>query len=498
MPVGCIMWDTAFRVSLWNPMAEQVFGYPAAEALGRHADDLIVPEEARPAVHAAWERLLTGAQTAHSVNGNRTREGRSIVCEWFNTPLRDARGAATGVLSMVTDITERVSAEQERQRLQEQLLQSQKMEAIGLLAGGVAHDFNNILSAILGYASIIQMKMRPEDPLRAHVEQVLAASKRAAGLTQSLLAFSRKQVIHPRPLEVNESVRRIESLLRRLIGEDIDFVTRYHRTELMVLADPTQFEQVVINLATNARDAMLHGGTMTLSLDAAEIDGVFIREHGFGQAGRYARIAVSDTGMGIDEETRAHIFEPFFTTKEVGKGTGLGLSTVYGIVKQNNGYIVCVSTPGAGTTFQVYLPLTAERGAAPAEDGPQMVRQGTETVLIAEDDAATRALFQSVFEEQGYTVITAANGEEAIERFRERAGAVQLLVLDVIMPKKNGREVLEQARRIRPEIKALFTSGYTADIIHARGVLDPSIELLPKPVSPADLLQKARAVLDGQ
>ena len=496
MPMGCIMWDSAFRVSLWNPMAEQIFGYSADEALGRHAYDLIVPGAVEQTVQPIWERLLKGDRAAHSVNANRTRDGRDIVCEWFNTPLRDAFDTTTGVLSMVTDVTERVGAEQERQKLQEQLLQSQKMEAIGLLAGGVAHDFNNILSAILGYASIMQMKMRPDDPLRGHVEQVLAASRRAADLTRSLLAFSRKQIIHPRPLEVNEGIRRIEKFLRRLIGEDIEFVTRYHESELRVMADPTQLEQVIVNLATNARDAMPNGGILRLTTEEAGMDEDFIRDRGYGEPGRYARIAVSDTGQGIDDETRAHIFEPFFTTKELGKGTGLGLSTVYGIVKQSNGYILCESERGAGTTFSIYLPLTEVVDASPDAIEPATVRGGAETILIAEDDDATRSLFQAIFEEQGYTVITAANGAEAIERFRERADEIRLLVLDVIMPKKNGREVHEAARRIRPDIKTLFTSGYTADIIHSKGVLDPSIEFLAKPVVPADMLKKARGVLD--
>jgi PAS domain S-box-containing protein len=498
MPVGCIMWDAGVRVALWNPMAETIFGYSAQEALGRHAHDLIVPEEAQAPLRAVWDRLLAGDQTAHSVSTNSTRDGRKIQCEWYNTPLHDAAGHMSFVLSMAMDVTDRQNAEHERRKLESQLLQSQKMEAIGLLAGGVAHDFNNILSAILGYASILQMKMPADDPLKPNVEQVLAASQRAATLTQSLLAFSRKQIINPQPLLVNESIRKIEKLLRRIIGEDIEFKTVYADPDMTILMDAGQLEQVIINLATNARDAMPRGGNMTLETCTTLIADNFIKQHGYGKSGTYTMILVSDTGSGMDEKTRERIFEPFFTTKELGKGTGLGLSTAYGIVKQNNGYLTCYSEPGIGTTFRVYLPIVADRGRQAPAAAPVPAGRGTETVLVAEDDQTMRDLFRSLLQDHGYSVLLAADGEEAVAQFRAAAGRVQLLVLDVVMPKKNGKEVFDEIRRVQPGIKALFTSGYTADILDRKGIEHEGLNFLSKPVLPSEFLKKVRDVLDGK
>lgn len=496
MPVACIMWDPQLRVTLWNPAAERIFGYPASEALGMRSGTLIATDAVLHQVEEVWRRVLAGDETAHTMNENRTRDGRTVVCEWFNTPLRDQEGGITGVLSMVIDVTRQREAEEERGRLQAQLLQSQKMEAVGLLAGGVAHDFNNILSAILGYASIVQMKMRPDDPLRPHVEQVLAASQRAASLTQSLLAFSRKQIINPRPVDVNETLRRIEKLLRRIIGEDIEFITHYRAAGLTVLADTTQLEQVIINLATNARDAMLRGGRLTVETDAVTVGEDLRKVHGEGRIGTYGLITVSDTGTGMDEGTRTRIFEPFFTTKETGKGTGLGLSTVYGIVKQSGGFVTCDSAPGAGSTFRVYLPLVPG-AAAP---GPPAIlappERGSETVLVAEDDPATRSLIEALLTDHGYTVITAEDGEAALAHMRERAGDIGLLLLDVIMPKRNGREVLEEARRLRPGVRALFMSGYTADVIQAKTLLSEQVQLITKPFMPDELLRRVREALE--
>jgi two-component system NtrC family sensor kinase len=498
MPVGCIMWDTEFRVALWNPAAERIFGYPAAEALGMSAREFIATEAVRRKVDDLWQQMLAGGELVHTVDENKTRDGRTIVCEWFDTPIRDVSGKVAFVLSMVMDVSDRQNAEDERRKLESQLLQSQKLEAIGLLAGGVAHDFNNILSAIIGYASILQMKMSADDPLKSNVEQVLAASQRAATLTQSLLAFSRKQIINPQPLLVNESLRKFEKLLRRIIGEDIDFKTIYADLDMTVMMDSGQFEQVVINLVTNARDAMPRGGNMTLETCPGQIDDAFIRKHGYGKAGSYAMLLVSDTGSGMDEKTRARIFEPFFTTKELGKGTGLGLSIAYGIVKQNNGFITCYSEPGIGTTFRVYLPIVANRGRKVPAAALAPAERGTETVLVAEDDQAMRELFRSLLQDHGYSVILAADGEEAVAKFRDAADRVHLLVLDVVMPKRNGKAVLDAIRQVQPGIKALFTSGYTADILDRKGIQHEGLHFLSKPISPSEFLKKVRDVLDGK
>jgi CheY-like chemotaxis protein len=342
------------------------------------------------------------------------------------------------------------------------------------------------------------MKMRPDDPLRPNVEQVLAASQRAATLTQSLLAFSRKQIINPQALLVNETIRKIEKLLRRIIGEDIEFMTVYDSPDMTVVADMGQIEQVIINLATNARDAMPHGGTLTLETRRAEIDAAFIKEHGYGKAGSYAMIAVRDTGTGMDGKTQERIFEPFFTTKELGKGTGLGLSTAYGIVKQNKGYIICSSEPGAGTTFRIYLPSIDGVLPRPPEPARAAAGRGNETVLLAEDDQAMRDLFRTILEDHGYTVLLAADGEEAIDLFRAHAQDIGLLVLDVVMPKKNGKEVYEKVRVVRPGVKTLFISGYTADIVQRKGVLEEGLPFLSKPATPDEILKKVRDVLDGK
>ena len=380
--------------------------------------------------------------------------------------------------------------------LENQLRQAQKMEAVGQLAGGVAHDFNNILTAIIGYSNLLMMKMPQTDICRTYVDSILSSAERAANLTHSLLAFSRKQIIDLKPVNVNEIITRVEKLLCRVIGEDIEFKTRLCGENLIVLADSIQIEQILMNLATNARDAMPNGGSLLLETDSLEIGEEFVRAHSYGKPGRYALIAVTDTGIGMDENVKGRIFEPFFTTKEMGKGTGLGLAMVYGIVKQHNGYIHVYSEPGRGTTFKIYLP----RIASPADNGTtrrdDAVKGGSETVLLAEDDSSVRKLSKSVLEDFGYTVIEAVDGEDAIRKFNENREAVGLLVLDIIMPKKNGKETYVEIRKIKPGIKALFTSGYTADVVHQKKIMETGMDFIVKPASPTAFLKKVREVLD--
>jgi nitrogen-specific signal transduction histidine kinase len=401
---------------------------------------------------------------------------------------------------MSEDITERKQAEQEKARLQAQLYLSQKLEAVGHLAGGIAHDFNNILTAIMGYGSLLQAKLKQDDPLRNHVDQILTSAERAAALVRSLLAYSRKQIINPRPVKINEIVVNVENMLQRIIGEDINLQTVLSEQDTTVVADAGQIEQILTNLATNARDAMPAGGALTIEAGVIEMDEQFIKAHGYGMQGPYVLLTVSDTGGGMDENTQKQIFEPFFTTKDVGKGTGLGLSTVYGIVKQHNGFINCYSEPGEGTTFKIYLPLaTKPTGPAvqPSAIGrPPLLKGGSETILLAEDDDDLRKLIMQVLEDFGYTVLEASDGDAAVGLFREHYDTISLLLLDVIMPKKNGRDAYAEMREIEPAIKALFTSGYTADIIHKQGLLDQGLEFILKPVSPTELLKKVRDVLD--
>jgi len=394
------------------------------------------------------------------------------------------------ISGMVVDITG-------QKKLEDQLRQSQKIEAIGTFAGGIAHDFNNILTAIIGYGNFLQRKMKIDDPLRPNVEQILASAERATNLTHSLLAFNRKQVSNPVPVNLNEITKRIEKFLIRIIGEDIELKTAIANKDLAVMIDPGQIEQVLMNLATNARDAMPKGGFLTIETGIVEIDEEYIKTHGYGKAGIYALMSVTDSGIGMDEKTKENIFEPFFTTKEVGKGSGLGLSIVYGIIKQHNGYINCYSESGKGTTFRIYLPLIKSeevKEIKPAE--PVAPICGTETILLVEDEERVRKVTREVLEEFGYKVIEAKDGEEAMNKFIEFKDKIYLLLLDVIMPKMNGKEVYDKIKKFKPDIKTLFTSGYPADLIRKEDIFEKGLEFISKPISPISLLKKVREVLD--
>jgi PAS domain S-box-containing protein len=401
--------------------------------------------------------------------------------------------------TVASDISDRKLVEEEHRKLQEQLLHSQKMEAVGQLAGGVAHDFNNILTAIIGYANIIKMKMKNEDPLKAHLDQILRASERGAHLTQSLLAFSRKQFISPKPVDLNIIIKNVQKLLSRVITEDIELKVILDENNLTIMADSGQMEQILMNLATNAKDAMPQGGRLIIKTGITAIDEQFIKQYGFGEIGEYALLSVVDTGTGMDEKTQDRVFEPFFTTKEVGRGTGLGLAMVYGAIKQNSGYITLLSEPDKGTTFNIYIPLI--KTITQKEESSQIVeliKGGTETILIAEDDESLRELAASVLREFGYSVIEAEDGHHAIVKFKEHKEKVKLLILDVIMPKINGKEVYDEIKKSFPEIKVLFVSGYTSELVQKKGIIDSGLNFLPKPLLPNQLLKKVRGILDEE
>ncbi|OPY77929.1 MAG: Blue-light-activated protein [Syntrophorhabdus sp. PtaU1.Bin153] len=399
-----------------------------------------------------------------------------------------AMDGTTYVVS-IEDITE-------RRLLESQLLQAQKMEAIGTLAGGVAHDFNNILSVVTGYAGLMRLKMEEDDPLKIYVEHILFSVDKAVYLTQSLLAFSRKQVADLKPINLNEAIERIKKILSRLIGEDIDLKTILVRDKLTVLADYGQLDQVLMNLATNARDAMLNGGSLLIETRVTDIDEEFVATQGFGKPGRYAAVFVSDTGCGMDKKTQARIFEPFFTTKEVGKGTGLGLSMIYGIVKQHSGFIQVQSALGKGATFVVYLPLVDE-DKQEQKDEEEILIGGTETILVAEDEGDLRALMVTILANAGYTAVEAVDGEDAVRRFQEHGDMVDLVVLDVVMPRMNGKEAYHHIKLLRPETPVLFASGYTDDIIHQKGVYDEGLNFIAKPLVPTEFLKRIREILDA-
>ena len=444
-----------------------------------------------PSVLAGTRRALAGEEFSL------VAEVGELVYEVWYSAVRNAAGELIGTIGVATDITERKRAEEDREKLQSQLMQAQKMESIGQLAGGIAHDFNNILAAIVGYGDILRRKMQNDDPSREYVNQILISAERAASLTQSLLAFSRKQVISPKEIDLNESVRKVESLLARIIGEDIILTTALSSEVLIIFADITQIEQALMNLATNARDAMPTGGRLIIETGRVMLDDEYIRTKGYGLPGPYAMLKISDTGEGMDEQTQKKIFEPFFTTKQLGRGTGLGLAIVYGIVKQNNGYVNVYSEVGKGTTFKIYLPLVSSRAQEDwAPKVQQPLRGGAETILFAEDNATIRMLSRDVLQEFGYIVIEAVDGEEALQKFREHGDRIGLVILDVIMPKRNGKEVFEEIRKINPNVKVLFTSGYPADLIQKEGVLEKGLNFLSKPSSPQALLRKIREVLD--
>jgi two-component system, cell cycle sensor histidine kinase and response regulator CckA len=489
-PLAVVEWDTRLRITEWSPSAERVFGYSRQEAIGRDAG-FLVPPALRPHVDRMGHELLAQKGGTRSTNDNITKDGRTISCEWYNTPLVDESGQVLGVASLVQDVTERVA-------LEERLRQSQKMEAVGRLAGGVAHDFNNLLTVIMGYSQILTDGLPAISRLKDATAQIRSAADRAAGITRQLLAFSRKQVLSPRVIDLNDIMLNLDSMLLRLIGEDIEVLTIPGRDLGAVKADPGQIEQVLMNLALNARDAMPDGGKLTLETENMELDESYAREHEPLKPGRYVMLAVSDTGTGMSPETQAHIFEPFFTTKEVGKGTGLGLSMVYGIVKQSGGYIWVYSEPNRGTTFKIYLPRVDQLvEAVGVEKRPAGVQRGTETILLVEDDAQLRALASSVLTHCGYKVFSAAGTEEGLALCRENHREIHLLVTDVIMPGMNGRQLAEQVKQITPRTKVLYVSGYTSNAIVHYGVLDPGLAFLPKPFSLSALIAKVREVLDA-
>ena len=378
--------------------------------------------------------------------------------------------------------------------LESQLRQSQKMEAIGQLAGGIAHDFNNIVTAMTGFSTLLQKKMDPEDPLHHYINQILSASQKAANLTSSLLAFGRRQPVALKPLRINELIMGTEKLLRRLITEDIALTVELSDEDMTIMADSTQVDQILLNLVTNARDAMPHGGTLSISSEKTALGSKFISTHGFGIPGKYALITVTDTGHGMDERTREKVFDPFFTTKDIGKGTGLGLSTVYGIVKQHNGYITVTSKPDKGASFHIYLPETKlEVEQILSENIP--ARRGNEVILVAEDNEDVRTFVKEVLGEYGYGVIEAVDGDDALVKFHKHK-EISLVVLDTIMPNKNGKEVYDAIKQVRPDIKTLFMSGYASDIVIDKGIVEDDLEFISKPLTPDTFLAKVGEVLD--
>jgi two-component system, cell cycle sensor histidine kinase and response regulator CckA len=608
-----IEWDAEFLVKEWNPAATTIFGYTREEAIGRHATEIIIPRNIGEDIGKVFNHLLAKVGGFYNTNENVTKDGRVIVCEWFNTPMIDERGTVTGAISFALDITERRKASEKLARLgmavdqaaeaiiiadregtilyvnpaferisgysreesvgkttrilrsgeqdkslyqemwgtlergevwtghlnnrrkdgslyeedatispvrdssgnvvsfvgvmrdvtqllslEKQVRTAQKMEAVGTLAGGIAHDFNNALTGIVGFGELLRMRMAGDEQALHDLDEILRCAERAATLTRQLLTFARRQVIEPVNLNLSVLVADLMKLVGKVVGEHIEVKTSMGRDLPTIHADRGQIEQVVMNLCLNARDAMPEGGRLVVETGDVVLNEEYVRQYPYMRTGRYALLTVSDTGVGMDEKTCERVFEPFFTTKGPDKGTGLGLAMVYGIVKQHGGFILVDSKPGKGTTFKVYFPaIEAQPDAVPVKRGEEIVRGGTETILLAEDEEAIRALAERILTGFGYTVLVARNGEEAVGIFRRKKEIV-LAVLDVVMPQKGGKEAFEEMHRQDPRLKVIYMSGYSADGIHDSFVLTPGTPFLQKPFGSKILARKVREVLDTQ
>ncbi len=491
-----VMSATGALVSLRGPL-QRILGYTPEELVGRDALSLIHPDDL-PAVRRVLDDLVKAPGTPRRAEyRSRDREGRWVAMEALCSNRIDEQGVA-GIVLNIREITERKEAERERNRLQEQLQQAMKMEAVGRLAGGVAHDFNNLLTAISGNLELADLDLAPSDPLHQYLVEASRAAASAAELTRQLLTFSRRQIIEPKVVDLNQLIGDLRKMLARLIGEDINLEMTLADGLGAVKVDPGQFQQLLVNLCVNARDAMPDGGTLAIETGNAEIDETFCHLHPDVHPGECVLIAVSDTGEGMSEEVRRRIFEPFFTTKGEGRGTGLGLAMVFGVVKQAGGTIDVYSEVGMGTTFRVFLPRIRE----PAEQLSSVsarneLPRGSEVVLLVEDNASVRELSAAMLKRLGYRVLSAANGGEAFLMAEKRREPIDLLLTDVVMPGMNGRELAERLQKEHPEMRVLFTSGYTEDMIVRHGVIDEVVRYLAKPFSMQALALQVRRVLDG-
>ncbi len=484
---GVIIANRSGDIEYVNPAVEIITGYSEEEVRGINIFDNMKCWGIKEDV---IKDIASGNIWSASLKSKR-KDGKDYYERMLVIPVKTEGNEILKFASISRDITR-------EKLLEEQLRQSQKMELIGTFAGGIAHDFNNILTAIKGYGSLLieETKIKEDPDLTENVREILVSAERAANLTKNLLAFSSKQVVNSMPVTLNEIIKKMEELLLRLIGEDIELRIMLSKEELVVMADPSQIEQVLMNLAANARDAMPEGGKLTIETSQVYIDKEYAKNHLFAEHGFHAVLLVSDTGKGIDTETRERIFEPFFTTKEFGKGTGLGLSIVYSIIKQHDGNINVYSEPGVGTTFEIHLPLAGTmiekikiaEAAAPGS--------GTETILLAEDDDSVRKLIKETLIKYGYTVMEAVDGEDAVRIFMENRDKINILLFDTIMPKMKGPEAYEEIAKIMPGIKAIFMSGYTRDFLSMKKIREIGIDFLSKPVVPAEILTKIREVLE--
>jgi PAS domain S-box-containing protein len=485
-------------ITSWNAGAVRLFGHAAEKVVGRRFD-VVVPAERLDEDRALLRRVANGERINELETVRCRADGSEVAVSISLAPLLDSAGKVVGASRTARDLTAERNAELALRRTEDQLRQAQKMEAVGRLAGGIAHDFNNILSVILSYSEMILGELKADDPLAADMEEIRTAGQRAADLTRQLLMFSRRQILAPMVLDLNHLLANMAKMLTRLLGEDVDFVSVPAPGLGRVRADPSNIEQVIMNLVVNARDAMPTGGRVTIQTANVVLDAEYAREHLGSKPGPHVMLAVTDTGVGMDKATQARIFEPFFTTKGPGKGTGLGLSTVFGIAQQCGGSVCVHSEPGKGTRFEVYLPRDEADLDRPSAEASPVALLGCETILLVEDEDQVRTVAHGILERNGYRVIVARSSREALELCEEEAAGIHihLLLTDVVMPEMGGMDLAKRLTTARPDLKVLCMSGYTDDSIVRHGVLESGIAFLQKPFTPESLTRKVRDVLNG-
>lgn len=492
---GLVIINADGRQRYVSPAAEKITGFPVAELEGRSLNTLIHPDDLQK-VMVAWNEAVTFPEKSVTVEYRHIHKTKEWVFIEATAQSFLTEPAINGGIASVRDITERKKVEEENKHLQTQLAQAHKMESIGRLAGGVAHDFNNMLGVILGHTEMALDELSPANPLFTNLQEINTAARRSADLTRQLLAFARKQTVAPKVLDLNNTVQKMITMLRRLIGEDINLVWLPGENLHPVKMDPTQIDQILANLCVNARDAIADMGTVTITTETASFDEAYCAAHLGYSPGGYVLLEVCDTGCGMDANTLSLLFEPFFTTKEIGKGTGLGLAMVYGIVQQNNGFIKVLSEPGQGSTFKIYLPQhtsTAERMSKVETE--RMKKHGHETILLVEDEVMILNMAATMLQRHGYNVLPAATPGEAIRLAGVHSGAIDLLMTDVIMPEMNGRDLAGNILLLSPNLRCLFMSGYTADVIGHHSLLDKHVHFIQKPFTLKDLTAKVREVL---
>jgi two-component system cell cycle sensor histidine kinase/response regulator CckA len=495
-PVGMAVIDTETKFLEVNRQICKILGYAPAELIGRSFNDFTHPED-RDGGRQHWEQLLDGKIKFNQAEKRYIHKSGKIVWSIVtNSLIRDEEGRPRYFVSHLLDISTQKQAQEDSERLEKQLQQAQKMEAVGRLAGGVAHDFNNMLSVIFGHTDIALADLDRSSQLYERLKEIRKAGERSADLTRQLLAFARKQTISPKIIDINKTVEGMTIMLQRLIGEDIDLNWRPAKNVWSVRMDPSQIDQILVNLCVNARDAITDVGEITIETDTAVFDEIYCSDHPGSNPGEHVLLSISDNGCGMDAGTLENIFDPFFTTKESGKGTGLGLATVYGVVKQNDGFVDVFSEPGQGTTFKIYLPrYRAKMESLPETAKDQASERGHETILLVEDEPAILSTTAQILARMGYQVVAARTPVEAIHLAQEHYGEIHLLLTDVVMPEMNGRDLAKNILATRPNLKRLFMSGYTANVIAHHGVLDDGVNFIQKPFSKEQLSAKVREAL---